>query len=341
MRLAYYPSRILSAKATDVQWALRLIDEAEQLARTLHEPCWYAVLSWMRGEMYVHELMDMQTGIRVLSEAVVELRKPEYANCLGIEDVYTVLLTAYVYTDPVGYGDRILEGLDYIETQLDPHLFVRHGIWLRRAFVELGRENFPLALQHASRSLQLADDDRFMLIQSYTALAECAHQCGDLVKALEYADTCEAEILQRNPSSNRSRELLQIHGYQMVYHTKQGNLETSAALYTQLSRELQHMRIEPYYTLYESLTWYHDLTGNVDEAIEACRELMTNAQKSGSIYAVAMSALNLYRLYRKAGRTDGFTADDVRHATARLKDPSRILKKLEHIEQGDFSTDVW
>lgn len=338
LRLAQFGPRIIQANRENPQQALALIDEAERLAFVLKEHCWYPILSWLRGEVYVHTLLDMPTSIRVLSEAIVRMSQPVYRGCVGIQNVYIVLLTAYIYTDPFGYAEKISKALDFLENSFENDQLEQHMIAVRRTLVELGRENYDAAQKYALDSLRISANESLLLAESYTMLAETAHHRHDLQAALEYAQA--GEVLLRDVE-HRKMEYIQLLGYEAVYTLKLGNESAADALYQRMLLLVNELGSEPYYTFYECQAAYHEIKGEVSAAIDACQQIIEGAKRIGSIYADCVGHLHLSRLFGKAGLPTVDAIANARVSFEQLIDPSPLIKKLEQIEGGDFSADFW
>jgi hypothetical protein len=339
VRLAELAPRILQVnRQNNPQQALKLLDEAERMARALDEPCWFVVFNWMRGEVYVHSLIDMKTAVRVISEAIVEVRKPAYQGCIGIQNLYTVLLTAYIYTDPFGYGQKITDALDFIENNFDSDQTERHSIAIHRVLVELARENYEAANQYALDSLAIAGNDAFLSPTSYLMLAEVAHYRQDLHTALEYAHSGEALL---HDVEHRKAELIQQLGYQMVYLIKLGQISAADAAYQRVHQLTNELEREPYYTLYECRAGYHEYKGELSLAIADSRAFIEAAERSGGIYSGCAGRVHLCRLLGKASESMDIALAEAWQSFNQLIDATPLKRKLEQIEQGDFSGDFW
>lgn len=194
------------------------------------------------------------------------------------------------------------------------------------------------AYKYGLDSLAIASNDNSRLVTSYTMLAETAHHRHDLHSVLEYAQSGEALV---RDVEHRKIELIQLLGYQAVYLLKLGETSTADALYQRALLLLNELGSAPYYTFYECQAAYHEIKEDLSAAIDACRQLIEAAKGTGSIYAVCFAQLHLCRLLGKAMQPMEDTVADARESFEQLIDPSPLIKKLEQVEQGDFSVDFW
>jgi hypothetical protein len=333
LRLPQMTRRILNAYSNNPGQAFVLIDEALTLAKNLQEPCWTVIFNTMRVDTYVFRMFDLPAGLRAATEAVVALRKPEYQHCAGLVKIYDSLLTAYLYIDPYGYRDKILDALDFMETSFDLDPATRGDVKLRRLAVALACEDYETAFQYGLEALSISGDQ----LDNYLMLSYTAHQRHDLQAALTYTQL--GEKCHRAPGAKGDLDLVQLLGYQAFYLLRLGEIEAAEDVRLHAYRLLDKVQSEPYFTFYEAMSGYYEVKGDLERAIGICHDFIHAAERHGSTYANSTGHVLLCRLSGKAGKPLDAALVDAREAFKRLIDPSLLLKKLERIENGDYSPD--
>jgi tetratricopeptide (TPR) repeat protein len=333
IRLPQMASRIGKAYSNNPAQAFVLVDEALTLANSLQEPCWIVIFNWLRVETYLSRLMDLPAAVKTSTEAVVAFRKPEFQNCPALEKLYQSLLTAYIYIDPYGYRDKIRDALDFLEQNftLDPD--TQYDLKIRRMLVALACEEYETAHQIGLEALAMFSEQ----LDAYLMLAYTEHYRHNLREALTYTQL--GEQCKRVPGIKGELDLVQLLGYQAYYLLKLGEADAAEAVRVHAYRLIDRVQSEPFFSFYEAMSGYYEEKGNLERAIALCYTLLESAEKSGSIYGVCGGHVLLCRLLGKNGQSFDAALADAHESFERLIDPTPLLKKLERIENGDYSPD--
>lgn len=331
VQLALQAVSALETVKSDPRQADALLKIAQDMAEKIQEKCWLVVLAYFRADLHTRRLSDLPGAVRIAAQMVVEARKPEYAHCPWHAELVLALLMAYLYIDPVGYAPQIEDSLRYVEENFELNAERQHEFYMQRTLLEFVRENYEAAKQIALQALAHAGNTRFMLCDVYVMIAEVMYRLKDYQSALMYT--------QLGIQLDRGIGLVQFLGYQAVYLLKLGEVEAAEASWRRAQMEAQRLPVEPYFTFYEAISIYHELSGELEEAITACRRLIQATVKTGSIYAECEARNLLCRLLGKAGQPFEQEAEAVRTATRQLVDPRPVLRKLDRVLQGDYSDD--
>ena len=195
----------------------------------------------------------------------------------------------------------------------------------------LGREDYESARQFGLEALHIGGDD----IDTYLMLAFTAFCQHDPHLALEYIQL--AQTCSRNPGIKGDIDLAQLLGYQAAILVKLGDMEAADAVKNRAYVLLDKTQSEPFFSFYEAISWYYEAKGELEQAIRMSRKLIEESEAHGSIYGGCAGRVLWCRLIGKAGQPLEAALAETRESFKKLIDPSLLLKKVERIENGDYS----
>lgn len=317
------------------QQALQVLDVAEERARRLNEPCWLLFYQQLRAELHLFYLVDMKAGLDVAARALVEARKPEYQHCPTISGVMSALINAYVYIDPIGYYQHIIDAIDLIENTMQPDPIQYLELELKRALIEAAGGNIPHARKVAFACLAAVPNDGILLLDAYTALCEVMRMGRDYETGLRYAQL-GTEKSGNGPRRNVRRIMSQFWGYHALFAHHTGDAHTADHYYKLALRADQLLQVEPFYTVSALLADYRTACADYVSARQLLAKTIAGTQAAGSLYAECVARAKHCRVLGLLGELTTADVQAARDATKHLIAPQRVLAYLDHLEAGDY-----
>jgi hypothetical protein len=312
---------------TNPRQALTLLEQGRASADRLSEPCWVLFFDFWRCALYMNFLDDKTTALNLAVETAVEARKPMYQACPVRSRVQSILVDAYLTTDPLGYANKIHEALDYLEAEGPLDLDVWQQIEMKRAWLALWSGRLEEAQQAAERHLARCEGNHFRLTHAYALLCEIVYRRGNLNSALEYARAGEANARR----SKQQRVLTEILCWQALFARQRGDERTALQLYrlamansAQLGRKLS-------YAYYDALCEFYVLGDEPERALQLRNVQLEQVSNSGSPWAECECRLRRCQLLAQMGRPLDDELAQARQAARKLINPAPFLSKLESL----------
>jgi hypothetical protein len=323
-------------RETDPDRMLALIDEGRHLARLLSEPWWALFYDDRRAGALMKYKGDVGIGLELAVRNALEARKPPFAQFPWRFRIYDHLVVGYLNTDPVGYADRILEALDWLEQDVPPDGSPRYLVLARRRWLaaELGRVEEAEAL--ARRGLAMAADDpdqwtaRSHAVFCYSHLCELAWDRGDLKVLAESAGVGE----EMARATSHQLELAEFLTWQAVLARRDGNSDRAARLFRQGQRRVAQLGMPPDHIYFDAVCAYHELAGELTEALAVRRHELSLLVGRGRWAAECRCRIRLCRLLIRLGLPVAEEMGLARESARRLRLPQAALAELEAIAAG-------
>lgn len=312
--------------------ALQVLNEGKKIALDLGEHCLALVFDTALCEVYLMGLMDVRAMLAFATHATVEARKPIYDHCPGRPYVYTRMVSAFFYTDPVGYADEISEIFDFVEREYSGEYTLIQEALLRRALLNGMLGELDIARDQAFKALAGAENDPDLERDSCQVLADVLRRRGEYQQSLLYAQQCATLA--------RSTQFYRIYLEQVAQQALLNRLlgdEAEALLQWGLFKV--HAKVidnECYFTTNALISEYHEIDDDLDRALEYGRLALSQAQKSGCYYAITELWIDQARLLGKANMPNREELNAARASLADLRKPAFYLTKLERVEAGDY-----
>ncbi len=316
--------------------ALQILDECDRLAKALDEPCWMLFYRQLRAEVHTFFHVDMRTGLDVAARAVVEARKPEYRECPTRAGLMSTLINAYVYIDPVGYHQQIIDTIDLIENEMQPDALLRVELEMKRAVVEAAYGNVQHALQLAYECLAASPHNGVLRLDAYTALCEVLRISKDFSTGLHYAEL-GVEAALKHERHNIKRVLSQFWAYYTLCAYQTGDAQTAETYYKKASNSANLLNIEPFYTVPALLADYQTARGDYAKADGHFQEAIAGTDAAGSVYASCIARAKRCRVLGLSGQLTEAALQNAREHTENLVAPQRLQRYLDRLAAGDYA----
>lgn len=307
-----------------VMWkeGLLLAEKLQDPCLILHCKCWIC-------NTLIFYLWRYAEALEIAVHAAVEARKPEYEGCDRIH-LYRVLLDAYLYNDPVGYETDILSTIKYLQTAGEstanhPYDLLELLQWAR-TYVELALDHPDLARTEGLRYLQMCKSN-FRLADAYSILCEIEFWRGDTAALSNYAKLGETHA--RKSISSTRRWLVEFLAWQAYAARKAGDTTLAAQAYRLLLHENSRLGAIPFPVYFDAICAYHELEGELEEALRIRDRQLVSALASGSPYIEAECRLRRCRLLIKLQHPFGEELQAAQQTATRLRRPDAYLVKLQ------------
>jgi len=228
--------------------ARAVMQQALIRARELNEPFWELLYEyWLYESAPVRE-----HSIQGIVALTVKANQPRYRECPVNAQIYAALMRAYVWHDPIGQADAILDGIRYVFENL-PYSRRTYCalLWTKmQLFLELGE--YEAVAHTATDYLIYSEGDYDNLGWGYILLTQAYFHLDEWRLALEYAqDAREAAAHDANLGLEYTALRWQ-HTIYAVLDDFRGMNEASAAY-----RRVPQDAIYAYDALYEAQYIYH------------------------------------------------------------------------------------
>jgi hypothetical protein len=330
-QLAEFYRQAQSNFETNPEQALALLDQGRALAERLGEPCWVLFYDFWRCAVYMNFLDDKITARDLAVRTAVEARKPVYNDCPVRSRVHSILIDAYLFTDPIGYAEKTREALDYLEREelleIDVWRLVEH----KRAHLALLCGQIEEAQQAALRHLARCENDQFRLANAYDLLSEIAYYgYGDLAAALKYAQANEVSARK----SKQQRVLIESLCWQALFARKMGEEDKAKRLYRVATASAARLGRKFSYAYYDSLCEYHELGREPEHALRLRDQQLEQNIRGGNVHWECECRLKRCQLLARMGKPLDDELAQAREAAQKLLNPTHFLEKLDQVESG-------
>lgn len=329
-RMVLLLRQVIQLMPFNVDRALSYLHELDLLLKRVDEPCWDLLCANLRWELLMMK-NEFSKMLDVAAKATVEARKPRYDVCEERIDTHVSLVTSYMYLDPLGYREKILDALTYLLKQNLPS-YILVDIYTRWSFVETINENFSEAEHYANLALQSVDydNDHSALISCYTSLCALAMQQKQFDKAIEYVvlGMKSTADLQFKPY------LCQFLGWGTLAYQKIGDEGRARLFHVMLEQYLSEAEFDMPYVVPGVLSAYCIEIDDLDQALDYAWQMIELAKHSP--YAMAFSHLVLCCVLGARNELHAQQLNETHMLIQKLIAPQKLLDKLEQIQQGNY-----
>lgn len=329
-QMVFLLRQVIQLMPFNVDRALSQLDVLDSLLKQVDEPCWVLLCANLRWELLMMK-NEFSMMLDVAAKATVEARKPRYDGCEERIDTHVSLVTSYMYLDPLGYRDKILDVLSYLlKHNLPSYILV--DIYTRWSFVETINENFDESAHYANLALQSVDyeNDHSALISCYTSLCALAMQQKQFDKALEYVSLGMKSTtdLQFKPY------LCQFLGWGTLAYQKTGDEARARLFHVMLKQYFSQAEFDMPYVVPGVLSAYCIEIGDLDVALDYAWQTIELSKHSP--YSMAFSHLVFCCVLGVRNELHMQQLNETRALIEKLIAPQKLLDKLEQIQQGNY-----
>lgn len=335
LQLIDYQGQAWQHFETNPQQSLQILYEARDLAEQLHEPCWMLYYDSWLGECLNLYLNDFKQGMRHAMQTIVEVRKPEYEQCAMLCRGYRIVIESYIYSDPVGYADKIRELIAYADNEIPIDYDTYCILKKREAELEFALGNLDDAIQSAQDYLKRSAEQfvTFHMAYAYEMLVHYAYLQGQVDVPHKLIIECE-----KMARANQRHSLVAIaQAWRARFNQMQGNLEDAKALYQVATHNMSQLGMTVSLSFYEAISSYNEADDNIGEAINIRNRHYDTIQGRGGYYLETEILLKKIRLQGRAGQDPSSTIEQAKQIATHLQNPQHFLNKLQYVENGDYS----
>ena len=331
-QLTYLFDRAWECREDSPQQAVALLLQAREIAEKLREPWWILFHDYWRSEMLLFYVDDLKAALDLAVRNAVETHKPAYERCPIVGRVFRVLLDVYVFSDPVGYIDKINETIEYLIKEVPLDYNSRCLLKSRRITVAFAFERLDEAYDIALRYLNMCSTD-FRLTHAHSVLCRLAYLRDDLPGALGHSKASESYAHREGLKSS----VALAQAWQALFARKQGDEEMARRLYRLTTSTMAGLGVKPGNSYYDALCEYHEINSDSDEALRLREQQLIETIGGSGFYSETEVYLKMLRLLGRMGKPLEETLAAARKSGAQLINPTLFLAKLDKILQGDYS----
>ncbi|MCU0497704.1 MAG: hypothetical protein MUF87_10165 [Anaerolineae bacterium] len=306
-------------------------------AEQAQNPCLIAEYEYGEGRLLLHYLNDYQESVHHHIRALVEIRKPQYANCLASTLVYVQSVISYLYYDPSGYEQQIRETTALLDTMTEN---VDTDIWAivegTRAYLEVMIQAWDQALIVAHRYLQRCQiaDTGYRMLNAHAFLAEVHGRRGEWDKMIDHAEQ-GLEYLNTGMRLNPTWEM-EIHAWLALgarIREDQQRADQHARQALSILARIESLPLRPFY---DALSWYYERGSEWEAALKLRDRQLSEAFTGKSPFIVTECYLGRIRIQKAIGVLDRNEISAIREWAGKLLNPQSVFTRLEEILGDEF-----
>ncbi|MGB1286889.1 MAG: hypothetical protein ACPG7F_10180 [Aggregatilineales bacterium] len=309
------------------QYTLMLTEQGIALARDLGEPWWELFHGYWRGEVLLFYLDKMTLALDAAVELMTKIRQPGYQNCPVNSDIQRLLIDAYVFIDPTGYEEKIITGIEYMEAHSDMDEDTRRLLHSRRVDLAEAHDNYDEAIEHAIVLLGMSQGDNYRQTHAYRMLAYCAYRNLDFVQAQLY----NQEMVHHARIRNIQGSIAMAHLWTAYFEQRAGRDNTAELFYKQAMTRMMGLGASPGSDFYDIACAYHELCGNLDDALEIRDKQLAVLSGKGAWHDEALCYLARCKLLKSMKKDLTTEMTTARLHFKKLQKPALYLERLERI----------
>jgi hypothetical protein len=337
LRLIEYQTQAWQHFETNPQQSLQILYEARDLAEQLHEPCWMLYYDSWLGECLNLYLINFKQGLQHAMKTVVEIRKPEYEKCTMLCRGYRIVIESYIYSDPVGYADKIRELIAYTDNDIPINYDTYCILKKRESELEFALGRIEPAIQAAQAYLQRSSEQlvTFHMAYAYEMLVHYAYLQGNISTAQTLIKVCEAMA-----RDNQRRSLVAIaQAWRALFSLMQGQKEDAQTLYRLATSNMSQLGMAVSLSYYEAVCTYNEQSGDIEQSLTVRDNQLQAVSGRGGYYLETEVLLKKARLQGRMGQNVTSTVAQTQHIATHLSKPNLLLNRLRRVENGDFTED--
>jgi len=335
LQLVDYQTQAWQHFETNPQQSLSILYQARDLAEILHLPCWMLYYDSWLGECLNLYLNDFTRGLEHAMKTIVEIRKPEYAQCTMLSRGYRIVIESYIYSDPVGYADKIRELITYADTEIPIDYDTYCILKKRESELEFALGDIESATQTALEYLRRSSEQMvtFHMMYAYEMLVHYLYLQGQYERA--HNMIIQAESMARY---NQRASLVAIaQSWRALFSLMEGDEDAAQSLYRVATHNMSQLGMAISLSYYEAVCTYNERIGDVETAVAMRDKQFASIQGKGGYYLETESLLKKARLLGRADKDTQPTIQQARDIAQHLLKPDHLLTRLQRIDDGDYA----
>jgi hypothetical protein len=321
---------------TDPDRAYALYDEAHRLARRFREPWWTLFYLHRRVEALLFFKRDYRDVLRPAVEAVLEVRKPVYADFPFRFAVYYDLLSAYLGIDPVGCLREVRDALGCLEAEArdggdDRCLLEDCKSDLAMALGDLdGTEAAYLRMTEYADAMPQAEGPDHYKAYGYCGLCRIVFERGQWDRLADHAAAGE----QAARRIGYQMPLAEYQLWQALLARRAGEDGRALALRRQALTRVDRLKKPPTPFWFDALCAWALLDDDVAAAVRVREQEVRVFEGSGQFRYECDAHVERCRLLARTGRPPDDALAAACAAAGKLRDPAPRLAELDALEGG-------
>lgn len=330
LQLVYYAQQGDILRQSNPETAFQVFQVGRTAAEQLPEPCWVLFFAQRLAHICIFELENLERAMDLVTRDYVLSTQDSYVHCPINLALRLNLVETYLYYDPVGYADTIIEVIDYLRKTESDETYTRLQLDDFMAQLHLKLNQLDKALDYALRTL----DDGY----GYLTLTRIYWERGDYQKALDISELRQEESLYSPFMLADARAWTAA----MLMRTK-GDVIKAKSLYQRAYYHTQKINFVPNSTLFDALAEYHEASGNMIDALKVRGKQLAKQQSIAGPEELIIVRLRRARLLGRMNKLEEMTAQitDIKSHLNKLKQPDHYNQLLDLIEKGHYSDVVW
>jgi tetratricopeptide (TPR) repeat protein len=315
--------------------ALEYYEQAIQLAQRIGEPCVELLLECGRLITYQYGLNDFPQCLQESTRIFSMVHRAPYNQCMIRGQLYSQLVNAYFYYDPVSYEKDIFKMMDDLSDKIpvDAQTYSHLNLYRALLHLELNRyDEAQTVLEALIVEIRGNPSEEANALKLMACILYARH---DYSTALVYA--LESEKAGR--TSKRDREmavsiLLVAVLYLHLNNPEKARLAHQRGVVTYLSSTENRCN-----AFYNANCLYFELSGNPEKAIELRNEEQLGLDKNPHPYRQALSHLAKARLLGRIGKQVQPEVELGLAQVNKMKHADHVRQKFERVRAGDYTDD--
>ncbi len=337
LKLIEYQMHAWEHFETNPEQSLQILYEAHDLAEQLEEPCWMLYYDGWIGECLNLYLINFKDGLEHAMKTVVEIRKPQYENCKMLCRGYRIVIESYIYSDPVGYADKIRELIAYTDNEIPIDYDTYCILKKRESELEFALGRIEPAIECAQAYLLRSSEQlvTFHMAYAYEMLVHYAFLQGDIATGKMLIKACESMAKE-----NKRRSLVAIaQAWRALFSLMDGHKDDAQSLYRLATSNMSQLGMAVSLSYYEAVCNYNEKIGDLEQALAIREQQFDAVSGRGGFYLETEVLIKKARLMGRMGRDVTATTAQARQVCDHLVQPTLVLNRLHRIEDDDFSED--
>jgi hypothetical protein len=316
----------------DPQRSMSLWQEAIKFAEAANHYCLALYYRYWLCEALTFYMADVRAGMDAVMRMIVEARKPHYAQCPVLSDVYRIAIDVYMSIDPLGYEPKIREMIEFVENNIMLDLGTHCLIMHEQSVLAYELDDLNGAYEWALKCLELSQPSYFQMTAANLWLSYLSFRKGEVPTALNYART--GELYARR--SRRGYSLVMALLFQAVFTLYQEDEAEAERLYNAAMAQQATIDRRPSGVYYDLQFTYHKLRGDLATAVQWREKAVQVMMTTGELYAECKARLKLVCALGQMQQDITAELERTRTTAARLLVPERFLHKVEQVARGNF-----
>lgn len=320
---------------TDPQQCNALLLSARSHADMLNEPWWVLFFDYWRCILLWARLDDLHTAQKLGIQMTVDAKKPLFERHPLVPRIYNQLVSIFTYVDPVGYQDRILELMSFLETDVEIDEDIEYLLLANRANLYFALDQMDTAQEWALKSLEHINHRAYYSASAYSKLALYSYIHKDYDRVQSYVE--EGEYNARE--AGRRLIICEMLAWRALLAEIRGDTLEAVRYYTQAIFNRERIGTTPTFTYHDIVCDYLERIGKSDEALQLRKVQLETLEPSGLVHELCECHLMLCRLLGRMGQLTDADIASALDTSKQLLKPETYRQKIEVIKSGNY--DNW